>query len=49
MTHCDEEVLNENGVPDAERIRPYGYTFGEYRSMGEKLGLAGYSKKLIAD
>ncbi|WP_040412249.1 flavin reductase family protein [Desulfosporosinus sp. OT] len=48
-THYDEEVLNENGVPDAERIRSYGYTFGEYRSMGEKLGLAGYSKKSIED
>jgi len=45
--HYDEEVLKENGIPDIEKIRPYGYSFGEYRSMGEKLGVAGYSKKSI--
>ncbi|MDQ7094674.1 flavin reductase family protein [Desulfosporosinus sp. PR] len=48
-THYDEEVLKENGVPDVERIRPYGYTFGEYRSLGERLGSAGYSKTAIKE
>lgn len=43
--HYDEEVLKENGSPDLEKIKPYGYTFGEYRSMGERIGTAGYSKK----
>jgi flavin reductase (DIM6/NTAB) family NADH-FMN oxidoreductase RutF len=42
--HYNEEVIKENGTPDVEKIRPYGYSFGEYRSMGEKLGVAGYSK-----
>lgn len=42
--HYNEEVITENGTPDVEKIRPYGYSFGEYRSMGEKLGVAGYSK-----
>jgi len=47
--HYDEEVLKENGILDVEKIRPYGYSFGEYRSMGEKLGVAGYSKKSIQE
>jgi flavin reductase (DIM6/NTAB) family NADH-FMN oxidoreductase RutF len=45
--HYDEEVLTKNGTPDVEKIRPYGYSFGEYRSMGEKLGSAGYSKRTV--
>ncbi|HWR07071.1 flavin reductase family protein, partial [Sporomusa sp.] len=43
--HYNEEVIKEDGTPDVDRIRPYGYSFGEYRAMGEKLGVAGYSKK----
>jgi flavin reductase (DIM6/NTAB) family NADH-FMN oxidoreductase RutF len=43
--HYDEAVIKEDGTPNVEKIRPYGYSFGEYRSMGEKLGVAGYSKK----
>jgi flavin reductase (DIM6/NTAB) family NADH-FMN oxidoreductase RutF len=43
--HYDEEAIKEDGNPDLEKIRPYGYSFGEYRSMGEKLGVAGYSKR----
>ena len=42
--HYDEDAINEEGTPDVEKIRPYGYSFGEYRSMGAKLGVAGYSK-----
>ncbi len=47
--HYNADAIKENGTPDAEKIRPYGYSFGEYRSMGEKLGVAGYSKKAIKD
>ncbi|HBF39374.1 MAG TPA: flavin reductase family protein [Firmicutes bacterium] len=43
--HYDEAVLNEDESPDAAKIKPYGYTLGEYRAMGEKLGVAGYSKR----
>ncbi len=43
--HYDEDAIKTDGSPDAETIRPYGYSFGEYRSMGEKLGVAGYSKR----
>lgn len=43
--HYNEEAIKEDGTPDVEKIRPYGYSFGEYRSIGEKLGVAGYSKR----
>lgn len=43
--HYNEEVIKDDGTPDLEKIRPYGYSFGEYRSMGKKLGVAGYSKR----
>lgn len=42
--HYNEEVIKADGTPDVEKIRPYGYSFGEYRSMGAKLGVAGYRK-----
>ncbi len=42
--HFDEAVLNDDGGPDPAKIKPYSYTLGEYRLMGEKLGVAGYSK-----
>jgi hypothetical protein len=32
-------VLNEDESPDAAKIKSYGYTLGEYRFMGEKLGV----------
>lgn len=43
--HYNEEAINEDGSPDIEKIRPYSFSFGEYRSMGGKLGVAGYSKR----
>jgi Conserved protein/domain typically associated with flavoprotein oxygenases, DIM6/NTAB family len=43
--HCDEEVYNNDGSFNLEKIKPFGYTLGEYRSMGGKLGAAGFSKK----
>jgi flavin reductase (DIM6/NTAB) family NADH-FMN oxidoreductase RutF len=47
--HYDEEVLQENGSPDIEKIKPYSCSLGEYRSMGDKLGSMGYSMKSIND
>ncbi len=46
--HFDKDAVKENGTPDLEKIRPYSFPLGEYRSMGEKLGTEGYSKKLMA-
>ncbi|MHB8985075.1 MAG: flavin reductase family protein [Eubacteriales bacterium] len=43
--HYNEDILNEKGLPDMDRIRPYGYCLNEYRAMSDKLGFFGYSKK----
>lgn len=43
--HCDEEILNENGNIDTEKIKPFSFVFGEYYSLGDKLGAAGYSMR----
>jgi len=43
--HYNEDILNEKGHPDLEKIRPYGYCLNEYRQMSDKLGSFGYSKK----
>lgn len=43
--HYNEDVLNEAGRPDLDKIRPYGYCINEYRLMADKLGTFGYSKK----
>lgn len=43
--HFNDNVLDENGRPDLEKIRPYGFCINEYRSMSGKLGSFGYSKK----
>lgn len=43
--HYNENVLNEKGRPDMDKIRPYGYCINEYRAMSEKLGTFGYSRK----
>jgi flavin reductase (DIM6/NTAB) family NADH-FMN oxidoreductase RutF len=44
--HYNEDVLNEKGRPDMEKINPYGYFGSEYRKMADKLGFYGYSKKI---
>lgn len=43
--HYSENVLNENGQPDVGKIKPYSFCLGEYRSIAEKIGTFGYSKK----
>jgi len=43
--HYNEDVLDEKGRPDFDKIKPYGYCTGEYRKISEKLGHFGYSKK----
>jgi len=43
--HYNEDVLDEKGQPDLDKIRPYGYCFNEYRLVADKLGSFGYSKK----
>lgn len=43
--HYNEDVLDEKGNPDFDRIKPYGYCAGEYRLVSGKLGYYGYSKK----
>ncbi|MCL6634630.1 MAG: flavin reductase family protein [Peptococcaceae bacterium] len=43
--HYNEDVLDDRGRPDLDKIRPYGYCFNEYRMISGKLGSYGYSKK----
>lgn len=43
--HYNTDALDEKGRPDLDRIRPYGYCFGEYRATADKLGSYGFSKK----
>lgn len=35
--HYNEEVLDEGGNPDLDKIKPYSYSLREYRSIGDKL------------
>ncbi|MBU7007427.1 flavin reductase family protein [Phosphitispora fastidiosa] len=42
--HFDENVLDEKGRPDLDRIRPVGYGAGEYRLMADILGQHGCSR-----
>ncbi|OPX83748.1 MAG: Flavoredoxin [Pelotomaculum sp. PtaB.Bin104] len=43
--HYNEDVLDQKGRPDMDKIKPYGYCGNEYRQMADKLGFYGYSKK----
>ena len=43
--HFNVDVLDERGRPDLKKIKPYGYCLHEYRSIGDKLGSYGYSRK----
>ncbi|HVJ47862.1 flavin reductase family protein [Desulfitobacterium sp.] len=44
--HYNEEVLDEKGRPDYQKIKPYGYCLGEYYGISDKLGSQGFSRKL---
>lgn len=43
--HYNKNVLKEDGRPDMEKIKPYGFCGNEYRLIGEKIGSFGYSRK----
>ena len=43
--HYNEDVLDEKGRPDFNKISPYGYCMGEYRLLAEKIGSHGFSKR----
>lgn len=43
--HYNEDVLDEKGRPDFNKINPYGYCMREYRLVTEKIGTHGYSKR----
>ncbi len=42
--HYDAAVLDEKGVPDMEKIRPFSFCSKEYRPNGPALGQYGASK-----
>lgn len=39
--HYDEEVLDEKGLPDIGKVKPFSYCLGDYRATGQSLGLYG--------
>lgn len=41
----NEEMLNENGLPEMDRIKPYAFCLQQYRTVRERIGGYGYSKK----
>lgn len=43
--HYNEDVLDEKGRPDYQKIKPYGYCSGEYIRLSESLGSHGFSRK----
>lgn len=42
--HFNEEVLNENGRVDVDKVRPYAFCMQEYRTVVEQIGGYGFSK-----
>jgi len=44
--HADDDILKPCGSIDYDLARPFVYTQGEYRELGKKMGLYGFSKKL---
>ena len=44
--HADEDVLKPGGSIDYRKALPFVYTQGEYREVGKKVGLYGFSKKV---
>lgn len=43
--HYDDEVLDDQGVPDMERIKAFSYCRGNYQANGRFLGLFGESRR----
>lgn len=44
--HYNEEILDEKGRPDYQKIKPYGYCLGDYYGLGDKIGSQGLSRKM---
>lgn len=44
--HFNEEILDEKGRPDYQKIKPYGYCLGEYHGLGDIIGAQGLSRKV---
>ena len=45
VEHVDEEVLDENGRIQVEKLNGLCYVLGEYWSLGQKLGYHGFSRR----
>ncbi|KNZ68277.1 Flavoredoxin [Thermincola ferriacetica] len=43
--HFNEDVLDEQGNPNLDKIKPYGFCLRDYRVISDKIGTYGYSKK----
>lgn len=43
--HADDGILKPGGSIDYDLAMPFVYTQGEYRAVGKKVGLYGFSKK----
>jgi len=43
--HVDDGILKPDGSIDYDLALPFVYTQGEYREVGKKAGLYGFSKK----
>ncbi|MEI6863147.1 MAG: flavin reductase family protein [Candidatus Omnitrophota bacterium] len=44
--HADDNILKPSGAIDYDLAQPFVYTQGEYRELGKKMGLYGFSKKI---
>ncbi len=44
--HVDQEVLNEKGKLDFNKLAPFVYNQGEYWSLSQRIGTYGFSKKI---
>lgn len=42
--HINENVLNQNGRLDVDKVKPYAFCFREYRTVREQIGGYGFSK-----
>ncbi len=42
--HVDESVMSASGKADQSKVKPFSYNWGEYWSLGEKIGFYGCSK-----
>ena len=46
---ADDAVLDEQGLLDLEKAKPVAYLNGEYRRVGELLGVHGFSKQVVEE